>query len=333
MKKGFAVGIEGENGIQHVISQTKIAEELGFKSCWIAEDYFFAGAFSMATACAAATRDIHVGIGVLNPYTRHPALIAMESAALHQISNGRFTLGLGGSNALWIQKQMGIPFEKVVTSLRESIAIIRAMFRGETTNFSGERFNVSNIRLRVSDCADIPIVLGVKSEQLLNLAASQADGILLSIGTSLPYIKWVREQLEAGAAQAGRSLKTFSISAYLLISMDENRELARARCKERIAYCLGLHGDHQILRIAGIDAQTVQPFREGFLRGEYPVHLVTEEMIDMFSISGTPAECKEKMKAYIQAGVTNPVVFDFGVVPLEENMRKVQQHLFDLIED
>ena len=72
------------------------------------EDYAFPGAFSSCAAIAATTSKIKIGTGVINPFTRHPVLIAMELAALDQLSGGRAILGLGASIRLWIEEQMGI---------------------------------------------------------------------------------------------------------------------------------------------------------------------------------------------------------------------------------
>ena len=85
----FGTGLLSGNELPSLIKISKKAEELGFASCWIAEDYFYGGAFSTATACALNTSSIKIGIGVINPYTRHPALTAMEVGALDVASNGR----------------------------------------------------------------------------------------------------------------------------------------------------------------------------------------------------------------------------------------------------
>ncbi len=114
----FGAGLLGESDILSMAESARAAEELGYSTCWIAEDYFCGGAFSIAAACAESTRRIRIGIGVLNPFTRHPALIGMEAASLDALSGGRALMGLGASNALWIQEQMGIPFVKTIPSLR-----------------------------------------------------------------------------------------------------------------------------------------------------------------------------------------------------------------------
>ena len=96
------------DSVRHAI----LAEKLGFSSYWVPEDYAFPGAFSICSAIACQTERIKIGIGVLNPYTRHPVLTAMEFAALDQLSQGRGILGIGAGVKLWIEDQLGIPYTR-----------------------------------------------------------------------------------------------------------------------------------------------------------------------------------------------------------------------------
>ncbi|MEH7251180.1 LLM class flavin-dependent oxidoreductase [Neobacillus niacini] len=86
--ENFGIGFLAGNDLYHTIKMAKRAEEAGFNNCWIAEDYFYGGAFATATAYALNTSKIDIGIWVINPYTRHPALITMETAALDACSKG-----------------------------------------------------------------------------------------------------------------------------------------------------------------------------------------------------------------------------------------------------
>lgn len=328
-KVPFGVGILGDRDPRELVEGACSAEALGFDTCWIAEDYFCGGAFSIASICAARTKSLNLAIGVVNPYSRHPGLIAMEAAALSNLSNGRLRLGIGASNRIWIESQLGIPFEKPLASIQECIQILRMMFAGQRTDFAGQQYHLSNVNPRFPACASLPILLGAKSEGLLRLAGRAADGVLLSVGTSAAYVRWAKEQILEGAREAGRELREYTIAAYLIFSVDQDREKARARVKERLAYYVGLHGDHPITRHAGIQPQLIPQFREGFLAGNYRTDLVSEEMIDTLSISGTPEECRRKLQVMMDAGLTQPVMFQIPEIPLMENMRQVKRYLMD----
>ena len=123
------------------------AERAGFGSVWIIEDYFQPGAFALAGAAAAATERITIGLGVVNPYTRHPAVLAMETAALAGIAPGRVVLGLGSSNRNWIEGQMKIPFDTPLQGLREGTEIVARLLAGERVSYAGTCFSVHDVAL------------------------------------------------------------------------------------------------------------------------------------------------------------------------------------------
>jgi 5,10-methylenetetrahydromethanopterin reductase len=82
---------------RRVTGWARAAERAGLGSVWLIEDYFHPGAFALAGAVAAVTESVAIGLGVVNPYTRHPALVAMETASLAGLAPGRVVLGLGAS--------------------------------------------------------------------------------------------------------------------------------------------------------------------------------------------------------------------------------------------
>ncbi len=84
---------------------------------------------------------------MVNPYTRHPAVLAMETAALAGAAPGRVVLGLGSSNRRWIEEQMGIAFKTPLGDLEECVAILRRLLAGERVDFQGERFHLDGVQL------------------------------------------------------------------------------------------------------------------------------------------------------------------------------------------
>ncbi len=245
----FGTGLLSGNELPSLIKISKKAEELGFASCWIAEDYFYGGAFSTATACALNTSSIKIGIGVINPYTRHPALTAMEVGALDVASNGRTILGIGASNKHWIEDQAGIPYKKPLAAMRESVEIVRGLLAGETVCKKGEYFDTGEIKLEFKPHRpQIPIYLGVKGPKALKMAAEIGDGVLMSIMTSVPYVRYVREEIRKAISPIGRSEKDIKIAAYLAISISENREEARNAVKPRTGCrCYGMPDKRPII--------------------------------------------------------------------------------------
>src|SRR5215471_20278729 len=80
------IALMGADSPSRVTAWARAAERAGLGSAWIIEDYFQPGAYALAAAAAAVTERLVLGLGVVNPYTRHPALVAMETAALAGIA-------------------------------------------------------------------------------------------------------------------------------------------------------------------------------------------------------------------------------------------------------
>ncbi|MDD4569216.1 MAG: LLM class flavin-dependent oxidoreductase [Tepidanaerobacteraceae bacterium] len=324
----FGTGFLGGNELPSLIKMSRKAEELGFSSCWIAEDYFYGGAFSTATACALNTSSIKIGIGVINPYTRHPALTSMEVGALDVASKGRTILGIGASNKRWMQEQAGIPFKKPLAAMKESVEIIRGLLAGETVCKKGEYFDTGEIKLEFKPYRpQIPIYLGVKGPKALKMAAEIGDGVLMSIMTSAPYVKYVREEIRKAVLSVGRSEKDIKLAAYLAISISENREKARNLVKPMLAKYFGIHGVHKILTCTGMPEEDILRFREAMLQKEDASDLVNDWMIDTFAVAGTPRECRLKIKELVEAGLDHPIAFEIPGVSMEETMEQVHRYI------
>ena len=144
----LGVALTGPEAPAHVAGWARAAEQAGLGSLWLIEDYFHPGAFALAGAAAAVTERATIGLGVVNPYTRHPALLAMETAALAGAAPGRVVLGLGSSNRRWIETQMGIGFKTPLADLREAVAIVA---------FLHSRTQSTRIRNRCRKTAQVPV--------------------------------------------------------------------------------------------------------------------------------------------------------------------------------
>jgi 5,10-methylenetetrahydromethanopterin reductase len=250
------------------------------------------------------TERVVVGLGVVNPYTRHPALVAIETTALAGLAPGRVVLGLGSSNRNWIETQMAIPFKTPLRGLAEGVAIVRRLLDGERVTFTGEVFSVHDVTLETPPPTRVPIVLGVKGPRALALAAEIADGVLCSVLTSPEHVRRVR----ATTAGAGRD---FKVIAYVPMAVSDDAAEARTWMRPLVARYLGaLHGQ-SILEDAGLDAARTQPFREALVAGRPAADLVTDEIMDAVAIAGTPAQCRAALARWAGAGLDGVV----AVVP------------------
>jgi probable F420-dependent oxidoreductase len=171
--------------------QARRLEDAGISSLLL-RDHFAAGAFgqqlapfSALAAAAAVTTRLRVGTLVLCNDFRHPAILAHEAASLHQLSGGRFELGLGAG---WYQPEYeaaGIPFDRAgqrIGRLEESLAIIGGLLARTPVRHSGTWYQIDGLDLDVlPPAAGRPrLLIGAGGPRMLRLAAGHADivGIL-----------------------------------------------------------------------------------------------------------------------------------------------------------
>ena len=318
----LGVALLGHGLPASTVDWARAAEQAGLGSLWIIEDYFQPGAFALAGAAAAATGRIAMGLGVVNPYTRHPALVAMETAALAGLAPGRVVLGLGSSNRRWIDEQMHIPFATPLRGLREGAEIVRRLLAGERVSYAGECFAVDGVVLETPPPAPVPLVLGVKGPRALALAAEVADGVHCSILTSPGHVRRVRRS--TASARAGRA---FAVLAYVPMAVSADGSAARARVRPLLARYLGVLHGQSILADAGLSAVQTQPFRDALLAGRPASELVTDEMLDTLAVAGTPAEGRRALERLAEAGLDAPVAVLPAGAPVAEQLRELGRTL------
>jgi 5,10-methylenetetrahydromethanopterin reductase len=319
------IALMGPGVPAHTLEWARAAEDGGAGSLWIIEDYFQPGAYALAGAAAAATERLVIGVGVVNPYTRHPALVAMETAALAGLAPGRVVLGLGSGNRRWIEEQMAIPFKTPLAGLREGVTIVRRLLAGERVSHAGECFSVDDVALEAPPPAPVPILLGVKGPRALAIAAEVADGVHCSVLTSAAHVRRVRASTaSAGSAGARAPREPFAVVAYVIAAVSDDGAEARARVRPVLARYLGVLHGQSILQDAGLGAARTQPFRDAWLAGRSAADLVTDEMIDALAVAGTPRDCHAALARLAEAGLDTPIaVLAPGGLPVREQVAQL----------
>jgi 5,10-methylenetetrahydromethanopterin reductase len=296
------VSAGGSMPAAELIEFARASEHAGIGAVWLGEDYCERGVFSMAGAVLAATQTLRVGIGVVNPWTRHPVLTAMETATLAELAPGRVVLGLGTSNPRWMSDELGIDYERPIRRLEEASVIVRAALAGETVThcWNGRPLNA---HLEVPDVGHVPIALGLKSERALRSAAPRADIVLLSLLSSPPYVAWVRSVVGPNV----------SLAVLAGTSIGADPAAAREAIRPFAARFLGIHGSHVITKLAGISEELAQSFRAGWQSGSPRTDLVTDDHLELLVIGGDRKSLQARIHEFAAAGADTLILQHRGL--------------------
>jgi alkanesulfonate monooxygenase SsuD/methylene tetrahydromethanopterin reductase-like flavin-dependent oxidoreductase (luciferase family) len=155
-----------------------MASETEIDSIWIPETWGMES-FSMLGAVANSTRIQKIGSSIINIYSRSPSTIAMGSATIDTLSDGRLILGLGTSSIPIVEDFHGEKFENPVQRMKEYVEIIRLSLSKKQINYSGKIFNLKNFTLLIEPKRQsIPIYLAAINQKMVNLAWELGDGVI-----------------------------------------------------------------------------------------------------------------------------------------------------------
>lgn len=284
-----------------LVDYARQAEAAGLDSVWLYEDCFFAGGFSSAATILAATATIKVGIGLLPVNVRNPLFAAMEIATLACLYPGRFIAGFGHGYEPWM-KQIGAYPKSTLVALEETVRAVRSLLSGEETTLLGGHVHLERVRQLLIPAQPAPLFVGAVREKTLRLAGRVGDGTLLSVLSSPAYVRWAKEQIALGAAEAGRSPNHCCVSIPCQVSPDGSA--AREPVRQWLAACIQDGGGHLVP--LGIDAEARGHFqRYGLQEG---TRRMPEAWVDELSAAGTPAQALEMVKRLLDAGADSVIL-------------------------
>ena len=293
------------------------AEAGGFASVWFAENPFERGVTTAAAACAVATRRLEIGIGVWNPYLRHPVQIAMEIGALDDLAQGRMALGIGSGIAAPIRRS-GIDNSRPLGALRDTFLIVRALLRGESVTHNGSVFAVEDAKLSFRPRRpDLPLLLAARGPRALALGSRIADGLMVSNMCPPGFASHVAASQRPGTR----------IVHYVPCIAGPDRDRAFAAIRPVLAGMLKTFwtlaqkvpaAKASLVDYSGIPESDFSATFQRLQAGEPPATAIDERFVEAFSITGTGEDCRHRVAAYAAAGVTDLVLTFAGADPIAD---------------
>ncbi len=322
----LGVRVHGGMSPKACIEIAELVERTGLGALWFAENPFNRGVLPAAAGAALATKRIRIGIGVFNPYNRHPTLIAMEIGALDELANGRANLGLGSGIGDRVTR-MGLSYEKPLAAVRDAMTIVRGMLQGERVTYRGKVFSAVDVRLEFAALRpDMPIYMAATGDQSLRVCGQIADGLMISNMCPPGYTVRALELLAEGAAKAQRHAPK-TIIQYVPCVVRKDRAEARRVVKGTIGEMLSAYwtmGENwpaireAMMRGSGIPKEQFEAAIARIRAGEKPAEVLDERFVDCYAIAGNADDCLAAMARFGEIGVTELVVTFIGEQPTHD---------------
>ncbi|HEV2782182.1 MAG TPA: LLM class F420-dependent oxidoreductase [Actinophytocola sp.] len=270
---------------------------LGYTDAWSAET---AGtdAFTPLALVAEWAPELRLGTAIVPVYTRGAGLLAMSAAAIAEIAPGRFVLGVGTSTPTIVQGWNGVPFSQPYARTRDTVRFLRSALAGEKVTREYETFSVSRFRLERPPQPPPQIMIAALRPGMLRLAAREADGAITNwlAPSDVPKVR----------AELGPDRE---LAARIFVCPTEDAEAARGLGRLLISSYLTVPVYAAFHEWLG-RGEALRPMHEAWAAGDRAGAnaAIPDEVVDELIVHGSVAYCRERVAAYLEAGLDTPAI-------------------------
>jgi probable F420-dependent oxidoreductase len=275
------------------------AEAAGYDDLWTGETNGPDG-FTPLVLAAAWTERMRLGTGVVNPFTRGPAVLAQHAAALADASGGRFVLGLGSSSDVIVERWNERPFEKPLSRMREVVPVLREVLAGGR--------GPGGFKLETPPEHPVPIVIAALRDRMLRLGGELGDG------TFVNFLPLSATEHVVGRIREGANEATEIICRFFCIPGD-GLDVAR--------FMFAAYGTVPVyeafFRALGW-GEAIDPMVQAWRAGDRKLALrhVPEELLREIFVFGDPDAMKERLHQFAERGITTLVLTPIGADLIDE---------------
>ncbi len=315
-------------------TQVQHAEARGYSHAWLYDSQMLASeVYASLALCAATTSKIKLGPGVTNPKSRIAPLTACGMASINELAPGRAILGIGTGNTT--RRTLGMPAARL-DELRDHIRVCQGLFKGELTDYSeGDRhrkikfLNPDVGMINIKD--HIPVYIAASGPKVAQMAGEIADGVILFGAVDPAIVKWMVDNVKAGAVKAGRDPDKIYVLSMTAFYLTKNaRDIGSHEVREAVGpmvasssniFALSTHTNPEVLPAdfrqelmaftnvykepeAPIETRHIKLY-SGYLQKLRPEHaaLMTEKIMRATTLVGTKEQVIESIRQMHAAGV------------------------------
>ncbi len=283
------------------------AERGGFSNLWITDHFNNRNVYVTLTTAAIYTNKITVGPGVTNPYMVNPVFTAQALVTLNELAPGRVVLGIGAGDKTTLAS-VGVEMRKPLSAVREAVDIFRNMARGENVAYEGKVFQIAGAKFFFKPKGEIPIYVGAQGPKMLALAGKIGDGVLIN-ACHPDDVEYAVNCVKNGVQEIGKQFNELDVAAYTSFSVHKDLKKAMKAAVPVVAFIVA-GSPSQVLERHEIDLKKAEEIREALKTNDWggAFGAVSKEMIDAFSVCGTPIMCIERINQLLKFGISQFVV-------------------------
>jgi probable F420-dependent oxidoreductase len=276
----------------------RAAADLGYGSVWSSEASQHDG-FTPLVLTAAWQPDLELGTAVIPVHTRGAAVLAQSFASLAQATPAQTYAGIGASSPVVVKNWNGIDFDQPYQRVRDTLRFLKQAFTGQRVSAEYETFAVKSFRLDAVPALVPKVLLAVGGASMARLAGRDADGAVVN------WVSPADVAQIATAVNAAAGDRRPEIIARIFVCPSTDAEAVRRACRPFLADYVtppGYRAFHEWVgrgdRLRGVFAAWDDHDRPGAAAA------ITDDVIDEIVIHGSPQQCRDRVQAYLDAGLT-----------------------------
>lgn len=308
MARRIGIRFDGFETAPETFRVAALAEDAGATSLWMTEHIGYRESLVSCMAFAMKTKRAMVAPAAVTPYLFHPTPTAMSLATIAEAFPGRVGVAVAIGNTLDL-KESGMEPKQPVQAVEDFVADLRALWTKAAVKRETEPYKLNGARMAFEPPQAIPVYVTALGSEVAEKAGRIADGILMSAGFSVPFVKHCLALFEKGAKAEKRDPKSLRTAAFIHFSVSKDGKAAREDVRKKLAFLFRNRQMAENIKSSGIpiDQDAIVDAvakREMDRAATY----VPDEAIEAFGVAGTVAECRKSLESYVATGLQEPVI-------------------------
>jgi 5,10-methylenetetrahydromethanopterin reductase len=302
------VFFDGFSSTAEMLEVCRESERAGASSLWFAQHMGYRDAIVWTAAAAGVTEQATLVPTAISPYLWPPLPIAMAIATLGELAPGRVILNVSVGNLLNLSES-GVEPAHPIRVIRDYVAALRALWAGAPVAHDGTLHKLRGAKMVFGEGRQYPIYIASTGPQMLKLAGEISDGVLLSAGLTLASTTRCLEFASTGAAAKNRDPASLRKCSFINFNVSQDGAAARAAILRKLAFLFRNRGHADNIASSNLDIDH-QAIIAAHARHDFDgaVKLLPVEAANVFGVSGTPTQCRDRLEAYLSEGLDEPVI-------------------------